>query len=42
MQKTSKSDTKPIMAPVHTEIKDIMGFFFIFSCIYHHGSYNAI
>lgn len=30
MQKTSKSDTKPIMAPVHTEIKDIMGFFLFF------------
>jgi len=30
MQKTSKSDTKTIMAPVHTEIKDIMGFFLFF------------
>ena len=30
MQKTSKSDTKTIMAPVYTEIKDIMGFFLFF------------
>ena len=30
MQKTSKSDTKTIMAPAHTEIKDIMGFFLFF------------